>query len=309
MELSIVIPVYKSQNILPKLVLELQKNINFVKDWELVLVNDSSPDESWEVIKELSCEYKFIKGINLRKNAGQHNAIMAGLNYANGEVIVMMDDDLQHSPTYIKNLYDEIKKGFDVCYTNFENKQHQNWKILGSKFNDLVANILLKKPKNLYLSSFKSISKDIKDEIIKYDGPYPYVDGLIVLTTNNISTIKIKHYARIDGEGNYNLIKSTSLWLKMATSFSILPLRIATMMGVFISIISFILGIYFIFLKLFSNTAPTGWTSLMVVVLFLGGIQLISLGIIGEYLGRSYLKLNKKQQFVVGEILESKGSK
>ncbi len=303
MDLSIVIPVYNSEDILPNLVKEIENYVNFIDNFELILVNDCSPDDSWRVIKELKEKYKFIKGVNLRKNAGQHNAIMAGLNNSNGEVIIMMDDDLQHSPSYIKNLYNEIKNGVDVCYTKFKNKKHKTWKIAGSKFNDLIANVLLKKPKDLYLSSFKSISKDIKDEIIKYDGAYPYIDGLIILTTNNISTIEVKHFDRFAGEGNYNLIKSTSLWLKMATNFSILPLRFATLMGSIISFISFILGTYFIILKLLFDSSPEGWTSIMVVILFLGGIQLISLGVIGEYLGRSYLKLNKKQQFIIKEVI------
>jgi len=303
MDLSIVIPVYNSANILSELLIQIKKDIQFTKKFEVILVNDCSPDDSWNIIKDLILKYDFLKAINLRKNSGQHNAIMAGLNHAKGDIIVMMDDDLQHSPKYIEELYEQILSGFDICYTKFLSSKHRGWKVLGSKFNDTVANILLKKPKGLYMSSFKAISKDILDEIISYDGPYAYVDGLILATTNNITTITVEHKARHDGEGNYNLLSSISLWSKMATSFSVLPLRIATFAGLFISICSFLLGLYFIFAKLFGGSVPDGWTSLIVVVLFLGGIQLLSLGIIGEYIGRSYLKLNGKKQYIIKEII------
>lgn len=302
MQLSIVIPVYKSFSILDELAKQIQEAANFVETFELILVNDCSPDKSWEKISQLTEEYSFIKGISLRKNSSQHNAIMAGLNHACGDVIVMMDDDLQHSPRHIQSLYKEIQKGSDVCYTKFTEKKHKLWKKLGSKFNDSVANLLLKKPKDLYLSSFKAISKAILPEIIAYDGPYPYIDGLILGVTQSITVIEIEHHERFDGSGNYNLISSLSLWLKMATSFSVFPLRMATYLGISISLISFLLGIYYILLSIFSNGLPPGWTTLIVVMLFLGGIQLISIGIIGEYVGRSYLKLNKKYQFVVKEI-------
>ena len=300
MKLSIVIPVYNSYGILDELVTQIEQSVNI--DFELVLVNDCSSDDSWIKILQLVERYSFIRGINLRKNSSQHNAIMAGLNYTTGKVIVIMDDDLQHDPRYIKKLYNKINNDCDVCYTKFPNKKHKIWKKLGSQFNDFVANILLKKPKDLYLSSFKAISEEIKKEIIKYDGPYPYIDGLILSTTNSINVIEVKHKDRFSGEGNYTLRSSVSLWLKMATSFSVLPLRLATFIGFIISTFSFILGIYYIIVKLFFDTAPDGWTSLIVIVLFLGGIQLFSIGIIGEYIGRNYLKINQKPQFIIKEV-------
>jgi len=303
MDLSIVIPVYKSESILHELVRQIELNINFVEKFELILVNDCSPDNSWNVIRELCLKYNFIKGINLRKNTGQHNAIMAGLNYAKGNVVVMMDDDLQHSPKYIVQLYKKIISGSDVCYAVFPKKKHKGWKIIGSKFNNYMANFLLDKPKDLYMSSFKAISKEIKQEIISYDNPDVYIDGLILSVTSNISIITVKHQERYLGKGNYDLIKSISLWSKMAINFSVLPLRIATFLGFIISTFSFLLAIYFIILKITENSAPEGWTSLMVVVLFLGGILLLCIGIIGEYIGRNYLKINGKKQYIVKETL------
>lgn len=177
LELSIVIPVYRSEMILPKLVnaiAELQNNPEFQNKIELILVNDCSPDQSWSKIKELSKAFDFIKGINLRKNFGQHNATMAGLNNASGRFVVIMDDDLQHPPEAITEMIETLKSGFDVCYTHYLNRQHEKWKKFGSKFNDKAATLLLGKPSELYLSSFKALRREIAEEIIKYDGPYAY---------------------------------------------------------------------------------------------------------------------------------------
>lgn len=307
MNLSVVIPVYNSENILEELVLQISRNTAFAVSFELVFVNDHSHDGSWEKIAELFKKYNFIKGINLRKNAGQHNAIMAGLNHACGDVIIIMDDDLQHSPEYLEKMYMQVRNGNDVCYAKFKNRKHASWKIIGSKFNDLVANILLDKPKDLYLSSFKAISKEIRDEIIRYKGTYPYIDGLILSLTDNISTINVKHFERYTGKGNYSLGRSLSLWLKMVTGFSVLPLRLATLLGLGFSLISFLFGSFYFFFKIFAGGLPRGWTTLIVVIFFLGGIQLLSIGIIGEYVGRSYLRLNDKRQFIVGEVLKRDG--
>ena len=304
MDISIVIPVYNSENILPKLLEEINNSLNGVIDsFEVILINDRSKDDSWEVIKKLKQKYNFLIGINLRKNAGQHNAIMAGLNYAKGDVVITMDDDLQHDPKYIIKLYNQIKSGYDVCYTKYNNRQHKKWKILGSKFNNLVASILIQKPKELYLSSFKAISKDIKNEMIQYPTPYIYLDGMILSITDNITTIEIEHKERLEGESNYTFFKLLSLWTQMATNFSILPLRIATFLGITISLFSFLLGVYYIILKFLDKTFPEGWTSLIVIVLFFGGIILTSLGIIGEYIGRTYLQLNGKKQYTIKEVI------
>lgn len=300
MELSICVPVYKSENIMEKFVQVILEEINFVESFELILVNDGSPDGSWEKIVELKKKYSFIKGVNLIRNFSQHNAIMAGLNEATGEIIITMDDDLQHNPADIKHIYSKIKdENFDVCYTRFTNREHEKWKQAGSKFNDMIANILIKKPKDLYLSPFRGMSKMVKDQLVKYDGPYPYVDGLILSITRNITVLDVKHNKRFEGTGNYNLRKSVSLWTKMATGFSITPLRFATYFGIVTAFFSFLLLFFYIFQKLIYNSMPDGWTSIIVLILFFGGVQLISIGLIGEYVGRTYLNINKKAQFII----------
>lgn len=302
MKLSICVPVYNSETILEKFVETINKEIVFVDEFELILVNDCSPDKSWDKIKELKDKYNFIKGVNLIKNFSQHNAIMAALNEATGDVIITMDDDLQHNPADIVTLYNKIvNESFDVCYTKFLNREHKNWKILGSKFNDLVANILIEKPKELYLSPFRAMTKKVKDIIINYDGPYPYVDGLILSATKNISVVEVEHCKRFEGEGNYNFIKSVSLWTKMATGFSVLPLRLATYLGIIVSFCAFLLLFVFILQKFIYDSMPDGWTSIVVLILFFGGIQLLCIGIIGEYIGRTYLNINKKSQYLIRE--------
>lgn len=300
--ISIVVPVYRSATILPLLVesiLDEMRNILLEDRFELILVNDASPDNSWAVIQELSRRFSFIKGISLRRNFGQHNATMAGLNNAQGEIVVIMDDDLQHPPQAIAKMLQAIEDGYDVCYTRYINRQHALWKKLGSKFNDFAASRLLGKPKGLYLSSFKAMRRSIVQEVIKYDGPYAYVDGLILDVTHSITSVDIAHQARQQGEGNYNLSRSISLWLKMATSFSILPLRLASFAGLSIAGLSGILILFVVIQKLLHPELPAGWTSLIAVILFIGGIQTFFMGLIGEYLGRTYLKLNRKPQFVI----------
>lgn len=275
-DLSIVIPVYNSSDILPTLVNQLEAvcaTIAPLDRVEIILINDCSPDNSWPVIQELAKTRSFLRGISLRKNFGQHNATMAGLNYASGEVIIIMDDDLQHPPEALPKLLAKINEGYDVCYTHYQNRQHATWKKLGSKFNNLVATSLLEKPRDLYLSSFKAIRREIAKEIIKYEGPYAYLDGLILNVTKSITSIDINHGARYIGTGNYNLRRSMSLWLKMATNFSIIPLRIATVMGFILSITSLIMLIIVIIDKIIHPTISAGWASIMTAVLFIGGIQ------------------------------------
>lgn len=301
--LSIVVPVYRSATILPQLVEQIHSEMyreGISENFELLLINDASPDNSWEVIRALADTYSFVKGISLRRNFGQHNAIMAGLNHVCGEIVVLMDDDLQHPPRAIGDMLRALGNGYDVCYTNYLNRRHAAWKRLGSKFNNWVATHLLGKPKELYLSSFKAMNREVVYEIIKYDGPYAYIDGLILDVTRSITSIDIEHQSRREGEGNYNFRRSLSLWMKMATSFSVLPLRIATYTGFILAALSSVMIVFVILEKIIHPELPAGWTSLMATILFIGGIQTLCIGMVGEYLGRTYLKLNYKPQFVVG---------
>jgi undecaprenyl-phosphate 4-deoxy-4-formamido-L-arabinose transferase len=210
-----------------------------------------------------------------------------------------MDDDIQHSPFEINLLLNGLVDGVDVVYGKFKNRNHAYWKILGSKFNNLVAGYLIQKPKELYLSPFRAMRKSIALDIIKYKGPYVYVDGLILSVTRSFASVEVNHYGRSVGASGYSFGKSLSLWLKMATNFSIAPLRLTSLAGIFFAGLGFLFAILFIIQKFMFNLMPNGWSSLMVAILIIGGMQLLALGMIGEYLGRVLLTINQKPQYVL----------
>jgi len=306
--ISVVVPVYNSQDTLMPLMARLKSSLEPYTDiFEIILVNDGSRDNSWQKITELCGIYGRLKGINLRKNFGQDNAIMAGLYYSSGESVIIMDDDLQHDPAHIASLVNRLEEGYDVCYARFTNKRQSWFKNFGSWFNDKVANVVLKKPADIYLSPYKAIKRQVVDEILKYDGPYPYVDGLLFRVTRNITQVTVEHHERYTGEGNYNLIRSIRVFSKLATNFSVIPLRVATILGFISSFIGFVLAILFIIQHYIGIAAPTGWASLIVALLFLGGVQLLAMGIMGEYIGRLFLHYSKEPQFVVNEIIGGAG--
>jgi undecaprenyl-phosphate 4-deoxy-4-formamido-L-arabinose transferase len=306
--LSLVIPVYGSEPVLPELVRRLQAMFDQQGrpsgDYELILVCDCSPDRSWAVIRSLAKQYPWVRGILQRMNAGQHNALMAGFSKARGRVIVTMDDDLQHAPEDIPLLLAELAQGRDMVYARFKSRKHAGWKVAGSRLNDLVAGYLMNKPKGLYLSPFRAMTADIRDDILRYQGPYVYVDGLILSVTRNIGTVDVDHHERYAGDSGYSLRKSISLWLKMATNFSIVPLRITSFVGLCFAGVGFILALVLIIQKLTLDRMPIGWSSLIVTVLIVGGVQLLALGMLGEYLGRVLLILNSRPQYVVGETTD-----
>jgi len=300
MKISIAIPVYNSENtisnLVEKLILELS-NFNL----EIVLVNDCSKDNSENRCIALYKKYPDkIKFYSLAKNVGEHNTVMAALNFISGDYVLIMDDDFQNPVSEVIKMINYISENnFDVVYSYYDKKQHSFFRNLGSKFNDKVANYMLSKPKDLYLSSFKIINKFVVSEIIKYDLPFPYIDGLILRTTSNIGKIKVEHSKRIDGKTQYTLSKLISLWLNMFTNFSILPLRLATFLGFIFSIIGFGLGIFGVFMKFLDPSIPIGYASLFVTVSIFAGIQLIAVGMVGEYIGRIFISMNKTPQFAI----------
>jgi polyisoprenyl-phosphate glycosyltransferase len=299
-ELSIVVPVYRSEKILPNLHARVTKSLEHF-DFELILVNDKSPDKSWEVIRQLAGSDPRVKGISLKKNEGQDNAIMAGLSKARGAYVVVMDDDLQHSPSDIPKLLHQCQAGFDVCYGLFVEKKQTFWKNIGSALNDLLAQLFLKKPKDLYLSPFKLMRASVVEQVNHYSGPFPYLDGIILAVTSSLTQIELEHHKRADGKGNYNLIKSISVFLKHVTGYSLYPLRLVTIIGIFAASLSFLLGAYFTVDYVTTERRVEGWTSLVLLIVFFNGLILMCLGLIGEYIGRIYLTVTSKPQYVIDE--------
>jgi len=303
MDLSIVVPVFNSERLVPELagrIVDAASRIAGVHAYEVILVNDCSRDGSWRAIEQACERYPSVRGIDLRTNAGQHNAIMAGLRAASGAVIVVMDDDLQHAPEDIGALRAKLGEGYDLCYARFRDPKHAAWKKIGSLFRDLTARALLGVPKGVRISSFKAMRAEIAREIVRYEGPFPYVDGFALMATRNVTNLELEHYERRDGRGNYGLRASISLWTKVAMNFSVLPLRLAAWLGFAFAALGFFFAAFLVFQQLMFNRIPVpGWASLVVVILVVGGVQLLALGAIGEYLGRAYLHLNRKPQYVV----------
>jgi undecaprenyl-phosphate 4-deoxy-4-formamido-L-arabinose transferase len=301
-DISIVIPVYNSQDNLIELARQVHDALAKMS-YELILVNDGSKDESWGVIVQLCSQNHNVIGVNLRKNCGQDNAIMAGLSYATGDYSVIMDDDIQHSPYDIIKLYDECRQGYDVCYAHFLKKKQALWKNIGSWFNGKIADVLIDKPGHIYLSPFQIIRKEVVDEILKYKGPYPYVQGLLLQTTANVTQITVAHHERYKGKSNFNFFRSISVFFKLATSFSVYPLRIASLLGFLVASIGFGLALLYLFEYFLSDHKVEGWLTLVLINLIIGGLILASIGLIGEYMGRMYLSLNSKPQYTVKETV------
>jgi len=302
-ELSIVIPVYNSEDCLDNLVLALEKALKKIS-YECILVNDGSKDRSWACILRLAATRKNFIGINLRKNSGQDNALMAGLNCINGKYTVIMDDDLQHNPQDIPRLLSKVKEGFDICYANFETKKQAWWKNFGSWLNGKAAEILINKPANIYLSPYKIIDSNVVREVVRYTGPFPYVDGLLFQYTSNITQIDAEHKKRFAGKSNYDIVRSIRVFKRLLVNFSTIPLRISSICGIFFALASIILALHFIFDRyICGKIDPPGWTSIVVLILFIGGMIMMSLGIMGEYLGRIYLNINAYPQYSIRDYI------
>lgn len=303
-QVSVVVPVYGSEDCVEELVRRTTEAMAAAgRRFEMILVNDGSPDRSWERIRRCAQANSAVRGVNLRRNAGQDNAIMAGLREVTGAVVVIMDDDLQHDPKDIDALVRGVEGGADICYARFPWKKQALWKNAGSWFNDKVANVVIGKPRGIYMSPFKAVASDVVKEITRYEGPFPYVDGLLLRVTGNVAQVDIEHHHRFAGRGHFTLVRSVGVWLRVATLFSLAPLRMATFLGFGFALAGLVMALYFV-LKFFlfpEPADPVGWASLMVTLLVLGGAQLACLGVLGEYLGRVFLHLNRRPQFVVKE--------
>ncbi|WP_428484013.1 glycosyltransferase family 2 protein [Rhodopila sp.] len=301
--LSIVIPVYRGAATIGRLV-DTLSDLHPAGGLEIVLVNDGSPDNSGDVCRSLLPGAQVpVVYIEHARNYGEHNAVMTGLRHARGDFVITMDDDLQNPPEEVVRLYDHARLGgWDVVYTRYAFKHHQGWRNLGSRFANTVADRLLDKPRGLYLSSFRCISALVVRAVTRYSGPYPYVDGLIMQVTQRIDSIEVRHLPRQQGQSNYNLRRLVRLWLNLATSFSLAPLRLAIYAGTALSIAGGIGAVATIGEALFRHDTPSGWTSIMVVLLLVSGVQSMILGVLGEYVGRTFLSANGKPQGTVRSV-------
>lgn len=300
--ISVIIPVFNSEKTIEIVVSKLIENYSGKYNLEIILINDYSKDHSFNVCKNIAISDKRIKLINLSKNFGQHSAIMAGLNFCKGDFIVLMDDDMQNPPDEVENLIEKINEGYDVVFAARKEYNQSIFRKLGSVVNNTMFDYVFNKDKNLVLSNFLIMKKFIASEIIKYDGPYPYIQGLILRTTKNITHIYAEHKKREIGKSNYSFIKLLKLWVNGFTNFSVKPLRIAIFLGSIFAAIGLLFSLYLIVQKIASPNIQLGWTSIMVAVLMLSGIQLVCIGMLGEYIGRIFIYQNKSPQYIIKDV-------
>lgn len=303
-KISFVIPCYASEHTISSVVEEVNEAMEKLEkyQWEFVLVNDSSPDNTFGAIKELCNRHSNIIGINLARNFGQHAALMAGFHQVSGDIVVCLDDDGQTPGDEVGKLLDKIEEGFDVVYAKYANKKHSGFRNMGSKLNSKMTEYLLDKPKDLFISSYFATRRFVVDEMIKYEHSFPYVVGLVLRSTKNITNVEVTHRERAEGTSGYSVKKLIGLWSNGFTAFSVKPLRLATIIGILFAMIGFIVVIALVIRKLlYPSEVLMGWSSTMSVLMMIGGIILIVLGIIGEYVGRIYICINQAPQYIVRE--------
>ena len=288
--LSIVVPVYNGANSVGALV-DALAGLEIPGGHEIVLVNDGSPDNSRDVCLALVRRTDVpVTLVDLARNFGEHNAVMAGLSQARGSFVITMDDDLQNPPEEVVRLFLHARDHrYDVVYTYYAEKQHAWWRNLGSRFTNWCADQLLDKPKGLYLSSFRCVAGPIARQVAQYGGPYPYIDGLLSQYTQRIGTLTVHHDPRLDGESNYNMRRLVRLWLTIFTSFSIMPLRLASLLGLALAVTGLLAIVILVVQALVQGVAVAGWLSIISAILILGGLQCLLIGVLGEYLGRIFL--------------------
>ena len=305
---SFVIPCYRSAKTVGRVVEEIDGAMTKLSayDHEIVLVNDCSPDDTFEVIRMLCAKRTDICGVNLARNFGQHAALMAGFAHTRGEIVVCLDDDGQTPADEVDKLLIKIEEGYDVVYAKYAHKQHSGFRNFGSRINELMTRVILGKPKNLYLSSYFAARRFVVDEMLRYQNPYPYVIGLVLRTTKNIVNVEVKHREREEGTSGYTVGKLLGLWFNGFTAFSVKPLRIATVAGCLTACGGFLYGIYTVIKKFVNPAVPIGFSAMMAALVFLGGMIMLMLGLIGEYIGRIYISLNNSPQYVIKECVNTK---
>lgn len=304
-KVSFVIPCFCSEKTVLNVVEEIEETMAQRKEleYEIILVNDGSPDCVWNVIVERSQKDSHIIGINLAKNFGQHSALMAGYNYCVGDIVVSLDDDGQTPANEVFSLIDELKKGYDVVYASYPENHQTLFRRWGSNFAKKMSDYMFDiKGDERKGSSYFVCKRFIIEEITKYEHSYPYIAGLILRVTRNIGFVPVQHRDRLIGCSGYNLKSLVSLWLNGFTAFSVKPLELGAYMGFGMAFLGFLYAIYTIMRRLFTSTIVEGWSSLIAITLIVGGIVMIMLGLTGEYIGRIYICINNSPQFVVKEI-------
>lgn len=308
-KLSFIIPCYGSEKTVGIVIEEIDKVVsqNSRYDYEVVAVNDHSPDNVWQVLKNIAQNNPKVKLINLAKNMNRPGALMAGMSKTTGDYIILMDDDGQCPMESLWKLIEPLENGHDVSIARYPTYKQSKFKSFGTIINRKMTEIVMEKPKDLSFTNFSALKRYIVEEITKYKNPYPYLTGLLLRTTSDIVNVEMEERERITGSTNFTFKKMLNLWINGFTAFSIKPLRISTIVGIITAALGFIYGIYIIIHKLVVHTTVLqGYSSLMAVMLFIGGIIMMMLGMIGEYIGRIYISINNSPQYVIKETMNIK---
>lgn len=308
-KISIVIPCYNSSKMIERVIDSIKDTISEREeyDYEIILINDGSPDNTWEVISNLAKKNPIITAINFSKNFGQHNAMMAGYRHTTGDYILGMDDDGENDPKLMFKLIDKLSEGYDCVVAEYEEKRSV-FRAFGTLLNNTMAEIMIDKPKDITLTSYYVVKRFVIDQVIQYNNAYPYIAGLLLQATKNWGKVQVKRAERLEGQSGYNLKKLLLLWVNGFTAFSVKPLRVATCSGMLFSFVGFLWGAILIIQKLVGYDIEAGYTSMIACMVFFFGIIMIMLGIIGEYIGRIYISINNAPQYVIKEIKQSEGN-
>lgn len=303
-KISFVIPCYRSEKTIEAVCNEilsvLQDDISY--DYEIIAINDSSPDNVLAVLKKLATTNHKIKVLDFAKNMGKHAALMAGFRFCTGDYVVCLDDDGQCPVDQLWHLLEPLRQGYDVSMAQYGTKAQSKFKNFGSRVNAWMMESL-GKPKEFQFANFAAMKRFIVDEMIRYDNPYSYVNGLILRTTERMANVPMKERNRKEGVGGYTFSKSLKLWINGYTAFSIIPLRLATILGVFFAGVGFIATLVIVVRKVINPEILAGYTSTLTIILFMGGLIMLILGIMGEYIGRIYMCLNNAPQYVIRESI------
>jgi len=304
-DVSVVVPVYRSEGTLAELCARLDKVFRSRSlEYELIFVDDDSPDDSWQVLTELQEQYPDrIVAVQLMRNAGQHNALMCGFRHVRGRYVLTMDDDLQHPPEEIPKLLDAIENsGDDLVYGVPAQKQHESWRNLGSMLVTTFYRIVFRS--KVRLSALRIMRRELVESILSYDLNYTFIDGLLAWNTTRVSQIPVEHHARSTGRSGYSLSKLVILALNLFTNFSLLPLQFVSAVGMLASLSGFAVALFYLMRYFLAAITVPGYASQIVAILVLGGLQLLALGILGEYVGRLHLNVNRKPQYTVRHVRE-----
>lgn len=305
---SFVIPCYRSESTIEKVVDEIKREMANKRpsdDYEIVLVNDCSPDGVWKVIEKMATTEDNVIGVNLAKNFGQHSALLAGYGKCSGDYVVSLDDDGQAPLESLNDLISKLEEGYDVVYAYYRTVKQNLFRRLGSRMAGLMGQIMLNPPKGLLASSFYIARKFVIEEMVRYKNAYPYLLGLVLRTTRKIAWIPTNHRSRLEGTSGYSFWRLLGLWLNGFTAFSVKPLEFSTILGMLFAIAGFVYAIVIIVQRIIGNITVAGWSSIIALMLIIGGCILMMLGLIGEYIGRIYICINDSPQYVIKEIAGS----